>query len=231
VLIDELLRAVAGAAEASTAQIHEVLRRMIPRRRAYGWVYHGPWHYTRTLDEYVQFHRDLLGPNPAVDLGAWIVKSNTMTRRSAPPPPARFLPGAEVENSLVCDGCVIAGVVRNSVLSPGVRVAAGATVLDSVLWDDVIVDPGAQLDRVVSDKRCRFGENARVGEGDPAPSQEMPASLTCGATIVGMDSQVPAGARIGRNCLVHPEADLDALRQPIPSGRSVHRAHSGGGRA
>ena len=221
VLIDELRRAVSGDSEANTSQIHEVLCRMIPRRRAYGWVYHGPWHYTRTLDEYYRFHRDLLGPKPSVDLDSWNVKSNYMARRSAPPPPVRLLPGALVENSLVSAGCVIAGTVRDSVLSPGTRVEAGATVVDSILWDDVIVESGARLDRVISDKRVRFARDARVGEGELAPCQEMPLSLTCGATVVGMDAQVPSGARIGRNCILHPETDPGSLRQPVASGQSV----------
>ena len=54
VLIDELRRSVASSDRQCTFQIHEVMRQMIPRRRAYGWVFHGPWHYTRSIDEYVQ---------------------------------------------------------------------------------------------------------------------------------------------------------------------------------
>lgn len=220
VLMDELRRTVAGDPHEATFQIHEVLRRMIPRRRAYGWVHHGPWHYTRTLDEYFQFHRDLLGAHPATDLAAWQIRSNYMARRSAPPPPVRYLPGAEVDNALISPGCVIGGTIRNSVLSPGVRVEPGAVVVDSVLWDDVVVHAGAVLDRVISDKRTSFGAGARVGEGDLAVSQELPDSLTCGATVVGRDLQVPAGARIGRGCILHPglaEADLVGV---IPAGAS-----------
>jgi glucose-1-phosphate adenylyltransferase len=220
VLIDELRRTVAGDPRDTTFQIHEVLRRMIPRRQAYGWVHHGPWHYTRTLDEYYQFHCDLLGARPTVDLGAWQIRSNFLARRSTPPPPVHYLPGAQVDNALISPGCVIGGTVRNSVLSPGVRVAPGAVVVDSVLWDDVIVEAGAKLDRVISDKRTRFGEHSRVGEGETAISQEMPGSLTCGATVIGMDVQVPAGARIGRGCILHPELTELDLAEPVPAGCS-----------
>ncbi len=224
VLIDELQQAASGSGEESTFQIHEILRRMIPRRRAYGWIYHGAWHYTRTLDEYYEFHRELLGPQPAIDLADWHLRTNIMGRHSTPPPPARHLPGSQLENSLVSGGCVIAGTVRNSVLSPGVRVEAGATVVDSVLWDDVVVEAGAHLDRVISDKRVRFGGNARVGEGETVPSEEMPQSLTCGATVIGMDVQVPAGARIGRNCIIHIGASEQDLQSPVPSGKSLRSA-------
>ena len=223
VLIDELLRAVGEDQENCTFQIHEVLRRMIPRRLAYGWVYHGAWHYLRTVDEYYQFHRDLLGDKPAVDLEAWNVRSNFMARRSAPPPPVRHLPGAQVDNCLISAGCIIGGTVRNSVLSPGVRIDHGASVMDCVLWDDVVVGPGARLDRVISDKRAVFGAEAVVGEGEPVVSEEMPASLTCGVTLVGMDARIPDRARIGRGCILHPCVGEVDLPGPLASGAAVRR--------
>lgn len=221
VFIDELRKAVAGEPESCTFQIHEVMRRMIPHRRAYGWIHHGPWHYTRTLDEYYQFHLDLLGAKPVVDIETLNVRSNFMARRVAPPPPVRYLPGASVDNSVISPGCVIAGTVRNSVLSPGVRVEAGATVVDAVLWEDVVVKAGAVLDRVISDKRTVFGNHARVGTGEAAVSEEMPDSLTCGATVVGMDVRVPDNACVGRGCIIHPEVGEESLAVPIPSGKSV----------
>jgi glucose-1-phosphate adenylyltransferase len=155
VLVEELLRAAKG--DEKTFQIHEVLRRMMSRRRAYGFVHHGGWEYTRTLDEYVAFHRQLLGVSPKVRIGEWKVRSNLMTRRTAPPPPARCLPGSQVDDSLVSAGCVVEGTVRGSVLSPGVRIEKGAQVNDCVLWDDVVVSEGAQLSGVVCDKRAFFG--------------------------------------------------------------------------
>jgi glucose-1-phosphate adenylyltransferase len=221
VLIEELLHTVAGNVEANSFQIHEVLRRMIPRHRAYGWVHHGPWYYTRTLDEYYQFHQDLLGADPAIPLETWQIRSNYLELRSAPPPPTRYLPGAQVDDSLISAGCVIAGTVRRSVLSPGVRVESGATVVDSILWDDVCIEAGAHLDRVISDKRTRIGQGAQLGIGDPLPADEMPESLTCGATLLGMDVQVPAGARIGRGCIIHPDVTADQLALPLPSGRCL----------
>jgi glucose-1-phosphate adenylyltransferase len=226
VLIDELRRSVAGPGEDCTFQIHEVMRQMIPRRRAYGWVYHGPWHYTRSLDEYVQFHQDLLGTQPKIDLDAWQVRSNFLSRRTAPPSPVRYLPGANVDNCLVSPGCMIAGTVRNSVLSPGVRVEAGASVVDSVLCDDVVVEAGAHLDRVVSDKRTWFGPEARVGEGSTVVSEAMPESLTCGATIIGMDVRIPPKARVGRGCLIHPGVIGEDFRGPLPSGQSLRPSQS-----
>ncbi len=222
VLVEELLRAVSGAGEAATFQIHEILHRMMSRRRAYGYEWHGHWGYTRTLDEYYAWNQDILCAEPALDLSVSAVRTNLMARRVAPPPPARFLPGAVVDNSLVTHGCVIGGCVRNSVLSPGVRIAPGAEVIDSVLWDNVTVASGARLLGVVADKRVSFGAGAKVGAGEGAPANaELPRSLACGATVFGMDVCVPEGASIGKNVIVHPEVKDAAELLRVASGETV----------
>jgi glucose-1-phosphate adenylyltransferase len=117
--------------------------------------------------------------------------------------------------------------VERSVLSPGVRVEKGAVVRDSVLWDNVVVREGAVLDRVIADKRCVIGARAQVGIGeDLPPNDEQPASLTCGATVLGMDVIFPAGAQVGRNCIIYPRADADQLPdKEVPSGTTVQTAH------
>jgi glucose-1-phosphate adenylyltransferase len=219
VLVEELRTAIKGESAEVTFQIHEVIRRMISHCRAYGYVYHGPWFYTRTLDEYVSLHRELLAPSPRVNLAG--VRSNIMAGRVAPPAPTHFLPGAEVEESLVSAGCLIQGMVQRSVLSPGVRVAKGAVVRDSVLWDDVVVEEGAVLEGVVCDKRTVFGRGAHVGVGELKPSKELPGSLTCGAAVLGAAVHVPPDALIGKNCIIHPECQADDLRTPVGSGESV----------
>ncbi len=224
VLVDELFRAVSGKEEVTTFHIHEIVRRLITRRSAYGWTFTGEWHYTRTLDEYYEFHQGLLGASPKINLTEWNIRSNALYRL---PAPAQCLPGAIVENSMVSEGCKIAGTVRNSVLSPGVTVEKDAVVTNSVLWDNVTVKEGAALDKVISDKRSVFGPQSIVGSGKTQPSREMSASLTCGATLIGMDVRIPAGARIGRNCIVHPDAGEDSFKKPVASGESICQRVSG----
>jgi glucose-1-phosphate adenylyltransferase len=230
VLVEEIRRAARGEEGSTTFQIHEVLRRMMPRRRAYGWVYHGAWEYARTIDEYHAFHRAILGSFPTVDLTRWEVRTNVLTRRTAPPPPARLFPGARAEDSLLSPGCEILGTVRNSVLSPHVIVGEKAEVVDSILWDGTVVEPGAVLKGVISDKRAVFGKGCQVGVGEAVPSEELPASLIGGSTVVGMDARIPAGARIGRNCVIHPDAGEKEITAPVPSGKSVRPAAEEGRR-
>ncbi|MEU2350515.1 sugar phosphate nucleotidyltransferase [Modestobacter sp. NPDC049651] len=152
----------------------------------------GYWRDVGTVESYWQAHRDFLSPEPPIDLDelSWPVHTRG-GRHSA----ARVLDGATVEGSLVSGGTRVAGTVRGSVLSPGVVVEEGATVVDSVLLPGVRVRSGATVVRAVLDDNVDVGERATVGgDGDGD------------ITLVGRESrlddgaQVPAGAR-------HPEPE------------------------
>src|SRR3954451_7143744 len=124
----------------------------------------GYWRDVGTVPSYWAAHQDFLSPEPPLDLDdpRWPLHTRG-GRHSA----ARLLEGAEVEDSLVSGGTRVAGRVSRSVLSPGVVVEAGATVVDSVLLPGVRVRAGATVARAVLDDRVDVGERARVGgDGD-----------------------------------------------------------------
>ncbi|MBN1652508.1 MAG: glucose-1-phosphate adenylyltransferase [Deltaproteobacteria bacterium] len=222
-LIEELTSLMERSAKPTSFQIYDdILPRMIERRAAYGWVHDGDWDYTRTLDAYYRVHQDMLGDSPRIDFSKRVVRTNPLGRRVAPPGPTRFGPHAEVIDSLICAGCRIDGRVERSVLSPNVEVGKGAVVKNSILWNDTVVEPGAKVDMVISDKRCVIGKEARVGIGDETlPNRELPTSLSCGATVLGMEVVVPNGARIGRNCIIYPRAGSDEIGRTITSGTTL----------
>src|SRR5215207_9297250 len=138
------------------------------------------WRDVGTVPAYWEAHRDFLSPEPPIDLDdpAWPVHTRG-GRHSA----ARILAGAAVDESLVSGGTRVAGSVRGSVLSPGVVVEKGATVVDSVLLSGVRVRAGATVVRAVLDDGVDVGEGAVVGgDGD--------------ITLVGRRATVEAGARL-----------------------------------
>ncbi len=66
--------------------------------------------------------------------------------------PTRYIKGAKVSNTMCADGCVIEGEVENSVLFRGVRVKKGAVVKNCVLMQDSVIESGASVDYLISDK-------------------------------------------------------------------------------
>jgi glucose-1-phosphate adenylyltransferase len=138
----------------------------------------GYWRDVGTVEAYWEAHRDFLAEEPPIDLDelSWPVHTRG-GRHSA----ARVLRGAVVEQSLLSGGTRVAGQVTGSVLSPGVVVEQGATVVDSVLLPGVRVRAGATVTRAVLDDNVQVGERATVGgDGD--------------ITLVGREARVPDGA-------------------------------------
>lgn len=82
-------------------------------------------------------------------------------------PPPKFTSTAVVENSLIADGSVIAGTVRNSVVFRNVRIKVGAVVENSIIMENTVVEEGAVLRNVIIDKNCIVREGRVVeGSGD-----------------------------------------------------------------
>ena len=112
--------------------------------------YEGYWVDVGTIDSYWSTNLELLAPNPALDLYTpdWPIYTRSEER-----PPVKIGPQAKVVNSMVSNGCIIRGLVVNSVLSPGVYVSPGATVKDSVVMNDTWIGPAPGSRRWSSTRR------------------------------------------------------------------------------
>ncbi len=170
--------------------------------RVYSFRYGGGyWVDVGTIDSYWATNLELTRPNPTLDLYAdrWPILTKSEER-----PAVKIGPQGKVLSSLVSNGCVIRGLVENSVLSPGVYVSPGAVIKESVVMNDTWVGPGARLDRVVVDKDVYVGAGAVVGTGNESVANaQMPDKLFAGITVVGKSASIPERAVIGRNVLIN----------------------------
>ncbi len=113
------------------------------------------WRDVGTIDSYFEANMDLLKPVPPLDL---YQKDWRIRTADAQSPPARTCSGVcETEprliNSIISPGAIVSGgIVINSVLSPDVRIEAGAHVVDSVLFDGVTVGAGCRVNRCIVEK-------------------------------------------------------------------------------
>jgi glucose-1-phosphate adenylyltransferase len=197
-----------------------IIPKMVENDKVYAYAFSGYWVDVGTISSYWETNLALLQEKSGLDLydPSWILHTRSKER-----PPVKLGSSGKSRDSLLSNGCVIDGMVVNSVLSPGVCVEAGAVVRDSVIMNDTVVRTGALVDRCVLDKDIEIGANARVGVGDDnTPNQLEPANINTGITIVGKRASVPAGASIGRNCRIDPNTtgeDYDQL--DVPSGGTI----------
>ena len=83
--------------------------------------------------------------------------------------PTRYMEGSKVKNVMAADGCVIEGEVENSVLFRGVKVGKGAKVRNCVLMQDTVVEPGVNVEYLISDKNVTITEGKEVHGADSFP--------------------------------------------------------------
>lgn len=67
--------------------------------------------------------------------------------------PTRYMSCSKAKNIMAADGCVIEGEVENSILFRGVKIGKGAKVKNCVLMQDSVVEEGANVEYVITDKK------------------------------------------------------------------------------
>src|SRR5579875_688024 len=202
----------------------DILPRMVELDRVYAYRFRGYWRDVGTIQSYWEANMGLLAEPPEFELydPDWVIHT-----RSEELPSTKITSTGHVARSLISHGCTIHGTVEHSVLSPGVFVAEGALVRDSIIMTDCIIGPHSVLDRVILDKEVVVGTGCQLGVGEATPPNRLePRRLNTGISLVGKRARIPSGVRIGRNCRVDPgvtERDFDGCTE-LPSGESVLRA-------
>jgi glucose-1-phosphate adenylyltransferase len=127
----------------------------------------GYWRDVGTLDSYFDAHMDLCAVHPVFNLynSRWPILTQAPSD-----PPAKFVHDdsdgrmGRALNSLVSNGVIVSGsLVRESVLSPGVRVENWATVERAVVMHNTRIGPRAVVRNAILDKNVIVPEGVQVG--------------------------------------------------------------------
>ncbi len=84
-------------------------------------------------------------------------------------PPAKYGIEACVKNSTIADGCIIEGIVENSVLFRGVKVGKGAVVKNSVLMQGTVIGENGSVDSIVTDKEVEISPEKVLTGSEECP--------------------------------------------------------------
>ncbi|MBF6079122.1 glucose-1-phosphate adenylyltransferase [Nocardia beijingensis] len=121
----------------------------------------GYWRDVGTIDAFYDAHMDLVSVHPVFNLynRHWPIRGAAENL-----PPAKFAQGGLAQECIVGAGSILsAATVRNSVLSANVMVDDGATVEGCVLMPGVRIGRGAVVRRAILDKNVVVGEGEIIG--------------------------------------------------------------------
>jgi glucose-1-phosphate adenylyltransferase len=154
----------------------------------------GYWRDVGTLDSYFDAHMDLCHVHPVFNLynERWPILTHVPSQ-----PPAKFVHDSgdrvgRALDSLVSNGVIVSGgLVRESVLSPGVRVNSWATVERSVLLHNTVVGRHAVVENAIIDKNVIVPEKAVIGVDKDHDRERGFLVSDGGITVIGKGQVVP----------------------------------------
>ncbi len=176
---------------------HDVIPAMHEaKERLFAYPFEGYWKDVGTIDSLWESNLDLLNPKVDLDLtdDDWRIYS-----RSPAAPPHYISSSADVQNSLISEGCVIEGTVDFSVLFANVTVEKGAVVKDSIIMPGSVVKSNAVVQYAIVAENAVIDEKAVIGERP----EDMNNLEDWGVAVIG------SGITIGKNQSVKPKTLVD----------------------
>ncbi|MBR3844823.1 MAG: glucose-1-phosphate adenylyltransferase [Clostridia bacterium] len=159
------------------------------------YSFEGYWKDVGTVESLWEANLDLLNPKVELDLADpnWRIYSRTETV-----PPQYVSEKADVQNSLVSDGCTVEGYVDYSVLFSGAVVEPDAQVHYSIIMPGAVIKKGAVVKYAIVAENTVVEEGAQIGQ---AP-EEMENRDDWGVALVGDNLTIGKKAVIGAKKMV-----------------------------
>ena len=172
--------------------------------KMFAYRFEGYWKDVGTIDSLWEANMDLLAPSDPLALydPGWKIYS-----RNPCQPPHFLADTAHVENSLITEGCRVAGEIDFSVLFAGVTVEEGAVVNDSIIMPGSVVKSGALVQYAIIAENTVIGENAKVGERPELVEDKS----QWGVAVIGN------GVTVGKGAVVPPKAMIESDIQEVES--------------
>ncbi|HEO2043999.1 TPA: glucose-1-phosphate adenylyltransferase [Streptococcus agalactiae] len=124
--------------------------------RVYTYNFDGYWKDVGTIESLWEANMEYIGEDNKLHSRdrSWKIYSKNLMA-----PPNFMTEDANVKDSLVVDGCFVAGNVEHSILSTNVQVKPNAIIKDSFVMSGATIGEGAKINRAI------IGEDAVIGDG------------------------------------------------------------------
>jgi glucose-1-phosphate adenylyltransferase len=209
---------------------HHIIPNALKEGNVFAYPFDGYWRDAGTVQAYWDANMDILDAATGLSPEAWKVMSNLSTKGIPyDRPPVKITKTGRAINSVISPGCIISGNVENCVLSPGVVVQKDASVKNSVVMHDTIIEEGSSIERCIIDKKVLIGGESHIGIGDAAIANHVfPDHLDTGLTLIGKYAVIPGSVKIGTNCIIYSMVNKrDFCKLDIADGENLQKMDAG----
>lgn len=190
--------------EMDTASSNDFGKNVIPTMlsedlRIFAYKFKGYWKDVGTIQSLWEANMELLYKKPAMNMfdKGWKIYS-----KNAIQPPHYVADGAVIKDSLVTEGSVIYGKVKNSIISSGVKIGKNAVIENSVLFPGVVVEEGCTIKKAMIGERTVISERCEIGVAENISGQEPSKICSDGIVLIGPDLVIGKGTKIAKNVMV-----------------------------
>ncbi len=188
--------------EADPKSDHDFGKNVLPTmlnagEKMFAYSFEGYWKDVGTIDSLWDANMDILNPNVSLSL------KNVYSRNPMMPP--HYLgEHAEIQNSMLADGCDVDGKLEFSILFSGVTVGKDAEINSSIIMPGAVIEEGAKVLYSIVAENAHIGKNAVVG-GYP---EDYPNRDDWGVAVIGAGVNVAEGAKVEPKAMIDSDVEV-----------------------
>lgn len=190
--------------------------------RMFTYHFKGYWKDVGTIQAYWEANMELTNRVPSLSL----YDHNWRIYTPNPVKPAHYIaPEGKVKTSVVAEGCMIYGEVKNSVLFPGVVVGKGSFIENSIIMSNTVIGEETSIHKAIIAEKCFVGKRVRIGVGDTKPNCFKPDIYNADITVIGEFAKIPDDIIIGKNVMIDIETTQEDFKNSkVESGSIISKA-------
>ena len=142
--------------------VRDILIRHKDLKKIYGYKIHDYWRNIASVEDYFATNMDFLKP----EVRKYFFKEYPdVYSKIDDLPPAKYNVGVSVKNSLISSGCIVNGVVEDSVIFKKTYIGNNCTIKNCIILNDVYIGDNCHLENCIVESRGTIRANSNyVGE-------------------------------------------------------------------
>lgn len=137
--------------------VQDILVRYKDTKKIYGYQHDGYWKNIATVESYEQVNKDFLKKEVR---DYFFREYPQIYSKIEDLPPAKFNPGSVIQNSLISSGCILNGVVQDSILFKKVYVGNNCVIKNSIILNDVYIGDNTVIENCIVESRDTIRANS-----------------------------------------------------------------------